>query len=559
MTEWFLRPRAPLLLLLLAFLIGTMHTLILLPLDLISGSGPFWDYPRGTVPGSLPDYAEVYDGYLHFQRDGWHWPLLRVANINPPAGTNIIWLDGLPIVCLAGKIIYSLTGVAVNLLGAWQFVCFAGTGVAVSLALIAFGHKGLLTNVAGAAIAVALPFHLFEWGHIPLCAQFLLPLALSLYGFTVFRGYRRSMAGFWLALLIVSVLTNAYLFVMTGGIWAASLLQRSLHREHPVRVGAEALATILLVVGVMFVTGMTEAGSRSASASGFGAFSLNLLGPFIPQRSGIITPLQDYYVGTSLQTFGYVGFGVILLTVASLLRSAGWQVAIRAHAALLALLLGCCLFALSNRVTFGSHVVLQVPLPDVVVAKLGVLRASGRFIWPVAYALLVLSVATVASRYRPPVAVALLLAACLLQWADVGPIRSAIARTARFPAPAAIDRPQANLLAKDAERLMLFPTYGCLPSVAEPTPESIAKIRWTAQAIMEFHLIAARRDIPINSVNSGRPNTDCMAEDVERHQPLQAGALYVYFNGEPPAPAQLPASRRSDVCRSLGQVIVCKP
>jgi hypothetical protein len=82
---------------------------------------------------------------------------------------------------------------------------------------------------------------------------------------------------------------------------------------------------------------------------------------------------------------------------------------------------------------------------------------------------------------------------------------------------------------------------------------------WLAQAVMEFHLIAARRDMPINSENSGRPNTDCAAEDRQREQPLDRGAIYVYFDGNVPAAQLFPGGDPSASCTMLGAIAACRP
>ena len=76
-------------------------------------------------------------GYLYFIQSPWHLPLFYVSALGTPAGTNVIFMDVVPIVALIGKPIHSLTGATVNLYGGYLFVCFVLPGVMMTLVLIA--------------------------------------------------------------------------------------------------------------------------------------------------------------------------------------------------------------------------------------------------------------------------------------------------------------------------------------------------------------------------------------------------------------------------------------
>ncbi|HUE19799.1 MAG TPA: hypothetical protein VMQ63_08495 [Stellaceae bacterium] len=67
------------------------------------------------------------------------------------------------------------------------------------------GERNLAALIAGSVLAVASPYLLFRWGHLVLCAQFLLPLALALYLRELREpGWRIAMA--WFALLAAAIL-----------------------------------------------------------------------------------------------------------------------------------------------------------------------------------------------------------------------------------------------------------------------------------------------------------------------------------------------------------------
>jgi len=93
--------------------------------------------------------------------------------------------------------------------------------------------------------------------------------------------------------------------------------------------------------------------------------------------SGVVPGLAHCQIGMGSQYegFGHVGTGVLLLLLAGLPGAVRWlRGGSRQHAVLPA----SFLFALSNRVFLGSHLLVVVPVPAPVLHLLGLLRSSGR-------------------------------------------------------------------------------------------------------------------------------------------------------------------------------------
>ena len=49
------------------------------------------------------------------------------------------------------------------------------------------------------------------------------------------------------------------------------------------------------------------------------------------------------------------------------------------------------LIALSNNINFGNITIMNVSLPKLIYAPLSIIRASGRFIWPIYYLIIIFS------------------------------------------------------------------------------------------------------------------------------------------------------------------------
>jgi hypothetical protein len=260
----------------LSLAIGGTYALSILPLSLVSGTGDFWAFPRGTVPGSTNDMAQVLTGYFSLMKAPWGWPVLLAPNLGVSPGTNIFWLDAVPWVSLSGKVLFGLTGLSVNLLGLYLFACFVLPGLAMTLLLMTAGQRSLMAALSGTIIANATPYLLYRWGHVATQGQYLI-----LFGFVLYFAAIRAPASWrvsaaWLSLLTLAALTGMYLFVMVGALWSASVVQRRLiSGVSTVRCAVEAAAIIGFVTTLMRLTGMLSSDLGGAGSSGFGSWSMN--------------------------------------------------------------------------------------------------------------------------------------------------------------------------------------------------------------------------------------------------------------------------------------------
>lgn len=549
------------LLLAVSFVLGAVHALTILPLPLILGYGPFWEFPSGTVPGSFIDLAQSFAAYLYLVQAPWTVPLLYVADLVPPIGRNTFWLDPVPWVGLVGKAIFSATGVCLNLLGIFLFFCFLLPGVAMTVLFWVAGRRGLIFAIAGSLLANSMPLMLFEWGHVSLSAHCLLIFALALYLLTQrYPADMRVVAG-WLALLAIAALTHMYLFVMVGGCWTAALVQKGLDRRASARrLAVEASATIGTILIVMLVTGVLDSNLGSGGTNGFGVSSMNLGSPVISQLSGAIPPLRTYWIGMPDQVFDYFGLGVLIMFLISIPGMARYfSKNARSHLAITCVFIAFYLFALSNKITLGSDVLLDIPLPDRLAHALGAFRASGRFFWPIAYAILALSILVVTEKFHSRTALAILGIACILQLVDAGPVRNAVAETARHPLTAVLDRQRADELINSAQGLMIFPSAGCIPIEGDlKQPRYRQPYNHLLQAAVELGLLAARHNLPINSAVSVRVETDCAAEMAIKQRPLRTGIEYFYLTPFTPSAAQLGGHDLTEVCKPVDWFKVCR-
>ena len=190
-------------LLALAAVVGALCATSLFDWSFVTGQDAFWQFPMGTITSSQFDMAAVLTAYFYYVQSSWHLPLFYVSTLGTPAGTNIMFMDAVPIVALAGKLVHSITGTLPNLFGAYLFLCFALPGVAMTLVLIAAKTRYPLASIICAIFANTMPALLWRWGHIALESQFLLIGALALYLFSLRNRAWHGVAGAWVAYLVL--------------------------------------------------------------------------------------------------------------------------------------------------------------------------------------------------------------------------------------------------------------------------------------------------------------------------------------------------------------------
>ena len=486
-------PAGPLLV--LAAAVGVSWAASLFDWSFVLGEDAFWRFPKGTITHSQYDMAQVVTAYFYYMQSNWHLPLFYVSTLGAPAGTNIIFTDAVPVVALAGKLIHSTTGTMPNLLGAYLFLCFALPGVMMTLVLIAAEIPYALAATVGAIFANAMPALLYRWGHIALESHFLLIGALALYLFSLKKSAWRRLATSWIAWLALAYLTDINLFVMVGTVWLCSIIQRRLNLLTTTR---EALGigvlTVAAVTSVIVLGGQFGSGGGMPFDSGYGKFSMNLLSPFVPQKSGLLPGIGGIIdaTGGQYEGFNYLGLGLLLATLVVLPSEVGWlRRNVQRHAALFVALVLMMAFAISNRVFVGHRQLFEVPMPHLL-RVLGIFRSSGRFFWLVGYAQIAVVVVLAFRRARPLIALCVT-AAAFLQVYDVQPLRAQlIASVAAERDPNKFDPDQVAQLISGARRVEVVPSFQC----------SSNENQW--QANMELMLAAARANVPINSVYNSR-------------------------------------------------------
>jgi hypothetical protein len=401
-----------------------------------------------------------------------------------------------------------------------------------------------------------IPALLIRIGHPALCSHWLLLWALVV---ASRDGTARTRPLEWSAIGLVAGLLHPYLAVMV-----LTLLVAVVARSSPVPLPARArslAAAIVAAVGGWWAAGLFSVSeAESLSTEGLGHYSMNLLAPITQTGwSQLLPDLPRATTGQDFEGFQYLGLGVLLL-----LAVAAWLSAFRRQVAgpgasrgaswhgfgatVFVAALAMAVFALSPRITFANHLVVDLGGPWT--GRFAVFRATGRFFWPLAYLLLAWGIATICTRIPPRLTVTILMIAAAIQAIDLHAAHESRRRGARDPGFYVWETPMPS-----AVWHRILPHYHHL--VLYPPPQCATQpVGYEAPAYL-----AGLHGLTINAGGVARPDEIArrrychdLGEQMKAGD-LQDDAIFIV----PPEEVRAirTVARRPAVCGAIDRVSVC--
>jgi hypothetical protein len=345
------------------------------------------------------DSATHYLGWEFFRRGPLTvWPPGASPLFGVGYSSSVVYADAIPLLALPMKFVLAFTDVRVQYLGAWLLACFVLQGVFAVKLLRRFGVDGPVL-VPGALLFSIAPVFLYRmvtggYGHMALAGHFLVLWALWLVLDPQLL-HRR-----WAAVLLVSLLVQFYLFVMVGYFYVVAVcwwLWRQ-RREQP--WGAAGLGVVrnfVVVAVVAYLAGYFMGGSTVAD--GFGQFRTDIVGLIDPSPNdfpGWSTVLPNpFNVDGTHEGYAFLGSAALVLGAVALVIVLRRRSRIDHRLAFLATISApTFLLALSNRFQFAGREVGALPIPAALETLLNVVRATGRFSWPMVYVLVCAALVT---------------------------------------------------------------------------------------------------------------------------------------------------------------------
>ena len=373
------------------------------------------------------DPASHWMGWQFFRYTPWlQWPIGANANYGMEIGSSVVFSDSVPIVAFLLKPFSSVLPAQFQYLGFWIFLSFILQAVFAYKIFRIFDVHRLPALLSAAFLAIAPVFLMRATGHFALSGHWMILAAFYLY----FAPERPKKSTWWVILLGAAVLVHAYLFVMVGMIWAASVVSRVASKETTViQAGIHSVAAVVAVLFLAWASGyfiLKDSWGNGAISQ----YRTHLL-TFTDANFGWSYLFTDVpQPGTDFESFNYLGAGAILalvVGVTSLLMTHRRPFNAISYAVIVLVCFAAFLFSLSNVVAIGPHDIVSFDLPGKIEILAGNFRAVSRFAWLLYYLVfltgLILCVTLLPSKWSVPVVAFCLVVQIADSWAGYAGLR----------------------------------------------------------------------------------------------------------------------------------------
>lgn len=368
-----------------------------------------------------------YLGWKAFRNNPWMFPIGLMNNLAYPVHTSIIFTDSLPLVAVLLKIVSPILPADFQYFGIYQLFGFMATSILTVKILKEYSNNKTAIVLSTTFFLISQMLLNRACVHVALSSQWLLLLALEpiflkdlFYECRPF--YKRC---FLLGILASSI--HLYYVPMCGicllGYSVADWIETKRWKKQVISLFLYCLTCFLII----WLLGGFQGGFSMPGAEYLGRTSFNLISLFNPY-GGWSFLLREHGVIDPYQADGYLGGGVLLLSFSTcvLILKIGLKdttAVIRRHKVLaLGILVSSALaflVALSPVISFGSHTIYKIPLPNFILNAWAVFRSTNRFIWIVEYNIILLCCCAVCTKLGKKEAIILLLFCVVTQAVDL--------------------------------------------------------------------------------------------------------------------------------------------
>lgn len=360
------------------------------------------------------DPAQHFLGWHFFRNDPWSFPPAVINSLNTPIGTTVTYTDSIPLLAFIFKVFNIFLPDTFQYLGLWILICYILQGF-FSLLLMRKLTRNISLQILGTMFFIMSPIMLWRaYGHEALMGHWIILASLYLH-----RSPYNHLK--WLLLLFISLLVHPYLFIMCFLIFVVKVLEMLVSKDLNLRMTFLYLFTAgSLIIITLWLIGYFYIGS-SGTADGFGVYSMNLNSLFNPQGWSHYF-LKDQLTATpgQYEGFNYLGSGVILLLICSMYTTLNnGKINMKGKKGLIIIIIIFTVTALSNVITFSGKTLFVIPLPEALLKLCSIVRASGRFFWPVYYMLLLFILSSLLKTMKTKGALVFFALALSIQFADL--------------------------------------------------------------------------------------------------------------------------------------------
>jgi len=398
-------------LLLVSFLIGSILTIFFVGYDNIG----FTDVKWFTEYDTISDFLAL----KFFLQDEWRFPL----GLNSSYGelkNSIVFSGAVPILSLITKVFKNFLPYNFHYFIIWIVICFS-LHIFFAYKVIFSLTKNINFSIISSLFFLFNPILIQKMSiHLSLGAHWL----IIAYIYLEIESNIKFKKAFQIALILFSSLIHFYLTVMIL-IMHFIFSTTNYFKNKKFRLYfIENFKVFFPLLLCMYIVGYFSIPTSDSLGFGYGVYKANILTFFDPSPNSNLNSWSFFLPNIKntrgeYEGFGYLGLGLIILNfflVFYLLKN--FTGVIKKNIQYVLIFIIFMLIAFTTTVNVGSIKILDLKLPIFLYAPLSIIRASGRFIWPVYYLLIIFSLFAF---YKLKVKFRYLIIILLIQFIDLTP------------------------------------------------------------------------------------------------------------------------------------------
>lgn len=412
------------------------------------------------------DLSQHYFGWEFYRNSQWMFPLGLTDSLSYPLSSSVIFTDSIPHWALFFKVFSPILPQPFQYFGLFGLFCMFMQGGISALLLKELTNNTSYALIASLFFLFATPLSKRLFLHTALASQWLILFALYLYLCKTEQSFKTRII-LWSILLWYTAGIHITILAICCIILGFDTL-KTLTRGNIVQSIGLISIPLIIAVGTIYLygglTSETNPVSTTNKNGGLGWYGANLNMMFNPVYESNSTFLPAFPISnrSSDDGYSYLGVGGIILLIASsiyIFKNRESLLNVTNTKKILWTIIMIIIFsiiAISPRVTCGSKVLFEYHPPKLILWFWEVFRSTGRFMWPIYYLILIVTLYTFFNLFQSHIRNSLLLAILSIQLIDTAPGIKAICKSTVTPqrATVSISNEWDNLL--DKKTLICF-------------------------------------------------------------------------------------------------------